>query len=304
MTNDDALVATHEHLPSATHVDLTAHPIRVEKVIVRDRLRAVDPDHVSWIAGSMADIGQQQPIVVAERSYGFRLVAGLHRLAAARLLGWTTISAALAVGTDEELRIVEIDENLARRNLSALDRAIALEERKRIYEALHPETKNGGNRKGSDKSGENQMGIVPIWSALQPEVARFTKSAAEKLGLEESAIKRAVRIAKSLTADQREALSCLSIADNQAELLKLAKLPTDERGRAVELLTRTEGPAQNVASAVEIIRGHRATAERSPEDKAFERLLGLFSRTPKRVQRRFIEHLQASGQLDDLKGDA
>lgn len=281
-----------------------AHPIRVDQVIVRDRLRAIDQDHVVWIAGSMADIGQQQPIVVAERPEGLRLVAGLHRLAAARLLGWKTISSVLEVGTDDQLRIVEIDENLARRNLSALDRAIALEERKRIYETLHPETKHGGNRQPSENGPENQLGIMPTWSANQPEVARFTKSAAEKLGLEESAIKRAVRIAKALTADQREALSCLPIADNQAELLKLAKLPTDERGRAVELLTRTEAPAQNVGAAVEIIRGHRATAERSPEDKAFERLLDLFGRAPKKVQRRFIEHLQASRQLDDLKGDA
>jgi ParB family transcriptional regulator, chromosome partitioning protein len=304
VTNQPENVAVHEHLPSATHVDRLAHPISVEGVVVQDRLRAIDPDHVSGIAVSMADIGQQQPIVVAERPYGLRLVAGLHRLAAARLLGWKTISAVLEVGTDEELRLVEIDENLARRNLSELDRAIALFERKRIYEELHPETKNGGDRRSAEKRGKDQNVNMTFWSPEATRAASFNDEIAGRLGISTSKVQRITKIGKALTPEMREALSGHAVANNQAELLKLAKLSADERGRAIELLTRTEAPAHNVGAAVEIIRGHRATAERSPEDKAFERLIDLFGRAPKKVQRRFIEHLQASGKLDDLKGGA
>ncbi|SDF69060.1 ParB N-terminal domain-containing protein [Thalassobaculum litoreum] len=301
MTNQLEIVAGEERQNRSKPADRIALPIAIDRVIVRDRLRAVDHDHVATLAGSMADRGQQQPIAVAVRPEGLKLVAGLHRLLAAKLLGWATISAVTEEGTDEELRLVEIDENLARNNLSALDRAIALQERKRIYEAIYPEAKRGGDRRSSQ---QDQNDIVSFSSINRPDIVAFSKAVSAKLGLDKRSVERAVKIATALSAEHREALSTHKIAKNQAELLKLAKLPTAERDKAVQLLTRAEEPAKNVSTAVEIIRGHRATAERSPEDKAFERLLNLFGRTPKKVQRRFIEHLQANGQLDGLKGDA
>jgi ParB/RepB/Spo0J family partition protein len=62
-------------------------------------VRALDPEHVSALAGSMALRGLVVPIAVRALDGGrYQLVAGEHRLAAARQLGWTSIAA--VVGPD------------------------------------------------------------------------------------------------------------------------------------------------------------------------------------------------------------
>lgn len=90
------------------------------------------------IAKSMGSIGQQAPILVRhardpdpklpdtwgpEQAGLFDLVAGAHRVEAARSLGWTRIEAVLVDGSPDEIRTMELEENLARAELTALDRA-------------------------------------------------------------------------------------------------------------------------------------------------------------------------------------
>lgn len=54
---------------------------------------------------------------------GLKLVVGGHRLHGADILGWDEIPAILIEATDDEARQIEIDENLARKELTALERA-------------------------------------------------------------------------------------------------------------------------------------------------------------------------------------
>jgi hypothetical protein len=57
------------------------------------RLRALQPEKVAELAESMAALGLLQPIVVRPEGKGYWLIAGRHRLEAARTLKWTLISA-------------------------------------------------------------------------------------------------------------------------------------------------------------------------------------------------------------------
>ncbi len=134
-------------------------PVQLAQIRVADRLRlALDEATVATIAGSMAELGLQSPVLLrpwraagAEGSdaWGredaglFALVAGAHRLEAARRLGWAHIEALIVEGTPDEVRLIEIDENLARAELTVLDRARFLATRKRIYLRLHPERRRG-----------------------------------------------------------------------------------------------------------------------------------------------------------------
>ena len=140
------------------------------------RLRTtLDQDWVAVLADSMGEVGQLTTIDVELGANGaLRLVAGAHRLAAAQRLGWVTISALVhAEGdTPDAARLREIDENLVRRELSALDRALHLAERKKVYERLYPEARHGGHAPSESepgKSSENQ------WvTEASPQVADFT----------------------------------------------------------------------------------------------------------------------------------
>jgi ParB-like chromosome segregation protein Spo0J len=72
------------------------------------------------------------------------LIAGWHCLVAAKKLGWKTICATIVeAGPADLMRIVEIDENLIRAELSAIERSLHQAERKACYEREFPETRKG-----------------------------------------------------------------------------------------------------------------------------------------------------------------
>jgi ParB family chromosome partitioning protein len=72
------------------------------------------------------------------------LVAGLHRLEAARKLNWKEIRCSVFDDMDaDRAELVEIDENLIRANLTPAEEAAHMGRRKQLYERLHPETKHG-----------------------------------------------------------------------------------------------------------------------------------------------------------------
>ncbi len=160
-----------------------------------DRLRPVD----DGLAESFAAIGQKSPIEVVAQIKGrkYRLIAGGHRYAAALACGWESIRAEIKAPVTEhhdlEIRLHEIDENLIRDDLNALDRAVFLGERQRIYEALHPESRNGGTP-GNQYTGQKR----------ENDIVSFSQSTAEKLGIGARTIQRATAIFNGLDPSIRE----------------------------------------------------------------------------------------------------
>src|SRR6201987_6552258 len=68
----------------------------IDKIYVPvKRKKAIKPELVQEIAGSILEIGQQAPILVRSDEGRFVLVDGLHRLEACKAVGETTIIAIL-----------------------------------------------------------------------------------------------------------------------------------------------------------------------------------------------------------------
>jgi ParB-like chromosome segregation protein Spo0J len=68
--------------------------IKIEQIYVPAALRKpLDPRKLEEIAVSIADVGQQSPILVRPDKERYVLVSGLHRLEACRALGEATILA-------------------------------------------------------------------------------------------------------------------------------------------------------------------------------------------------------------------
>jgi ParB family chromosome partitioning protein len=118
-------------------------------ILVEDRLRSVDPERAAQIALSFRETGQITPVEVApEDARGLhRLIAGAHRVEAARLAGMVAVQAVVFEGSNDAQRMREIDENLYRRELSDLDRSAFLAERLTLHERMFGEIKRGRKRK-------------------------------------------------------------------------------------------------------------------------------------------------------------
>lgn len=119
------------------------------------RLRELSEATVTALVNSIGDVGLLNPITVYPRKLfrggnhvdGYGLVAGLHRKTACERLGLVEIEANVLDLTDLQCQIAECDENLCAPQLSPSDRARFTKRRKEAYEALHPETRHGGDRK-------------------------------------------------------------------------------------------------------------------------------------------------------------
>lgn len=241
--------------------------IRLGDIVVGKRLRKVDPNWVVAIALSFKKIGQQQPILVASKGTKFVLVAGLHRLRAAELLKWETIKALAVDGTNLELRLHEIDENLLRRELSELDRAAFLLERKTVWEELHPETAQG------------KAGAAARW--MQTTGLSFASDAAEKLRLSVRSVQRAIKRMK-IDAGVRDEIAGTYIADNGSILDALARLSPSEQRKVVKLMLRDKDPVKSVGAAL----GKKPA---TPKDQPLSALIALWRKTPISAKRAFVK---------------
>jgi ParB family chromosome partitioning protein len=92
----------------ATTTQETGRHIALVDIRVPDNVRDLDPEHVKALAGSIGLQGMLVPVVVRNDGEGFELVAGFHRVAAARSLGLTAVPVVIRdAQTEDADRAVE-----------------------------------------------------------------------------------------------------------------------------------------------------------------------------------------------------
>lgn len=251
-------------------------------VVVADRLCAVDNAWVEAIAASIEQKGQSTPITVRRGDDDrLHLVAGAHRVFACLHLN-IDIRAEVITCDDLEARLIEIDENLFRHELRALDRAVFLAERKAVYEEMHPETKRGV------AGGKSRQGSAR-------DILSFAESTQKRTGLTRKTIDRAITIAKGIPTDLRAKLAGTILADRQVDLLLLADLPEARQRQAVALVTG--GAARTVKDALMAISG-TATPATTPEGRQYAALERAWSNAGPTARTRFLTMLHETGELE------
>lgn len=203
-------------------------------VTPKHRLRPVGD--FSAIADSMSKVGLLNPIVVTKTK---KLVAGAHRLAAARHLGWDEIDVHVVDSDDLHVLLAEIDENLIRNELTVLERAEHLAKRKEIYEELWPETRHGG-APGKAGGGKEAKGTDSV---------SFVQDTAAKTHRGTTTVKEELQIAKVLgpILDQ---LRGTPVEDRKADLLKLARMGEVERDAVVKKIVAGSNSVKDAKKAI------------------------------------------------------
>lgn len=249
-----------------------AHKRDLNVKMIDDRGRPpVDEDHVAALAESMARVGLLNPITVWSPITGLpvKLIAGAHRLAAARRLKWKEIEGIVLDGTGADPRavsaaaIAEIDENLVRRDLSPAERADLTARRKELYEADRPETKQGAIGNGRKKG--RQVG--------EPTPDRFTAETAKRTGRSERDVQRDATRGKSLGSKTLARIVGTPL-DKGSTLDALAKLPEPKREEIVakveagEVVPFVKPAKPRVEDPVDIMRKALFRIEQESTDPA------------------------------------
>lgn len=198
--------------------------MKVEKVVIDhidipSRLRAVDDTKAAALAESIGAIGLQQPITLwAEPDGAFHLVAGAHRLSAARVLGWHDIDAVFMDADDIDRQLWEIDENLMRSELTPTQQAEHLAKRKELWEA-----RNLGGTNCPGKKPQHNKG--------------FSGETSEITGTDKRVVNRAVARAEKVPEDIRDEIRGTDL-DKGVVLDDLARTaPEKQRERLQEFKT-------------------------------------------------------------------
>ena len=105
--------------------------ININDIKINSGRREATPEDVQRLSASIAEVGMMNPITV---DADHTLVAGLHRLEAAKLLGWTEVECTVCELDGLHAELAEIDENVIRAGLSDLELSELLARRKKIYE--------------------------------------------------------------------------------------------------------------------------------------------------------------------------
>jgi len=170
--------------------------------------RAVNAAKVQELADSIREVGLLNPITVTDDG---QLVDGLHRIEAARALGWHEIEADLVTLDGLHAALAEINENLIRHGYAtALEEAEAIAEREQLLAEFGLRAKVGRNRFTGIK-------------------LKTTADLAAEVGMSKRTYKKRKQIATSIPPDVRDAIRDTPLADRKTDLLRLARMPEDEQ---------------------------------------------------------------------------
>lgn len=198
--------------------------VQISEIKVNPERREARTEAVRELADSISEIGLLNPITVDCEHI---LIAGLHRLEAAKLLGWTEIECTVSGLEGLQAELAEIDENFVRADLSPIDYGDLLLRRKEIYERLHPETKNGGDRRSEDFRTKN----------FRSDSAKsFAQDTADKLGVTPRTVELQVQMAKNLTPEAKAVIKETDTKITKTDAMKLSRLAPERQREAASQL--------------------------------------------------------------------
>lgn len=192
--------------------------IDIDKVSVGLNRRPLKDQKVADLMRSIETTGLLNPITLDQN---YLLIAGLHRLTACRLLGFTQIECSVVTCDSDQARLAEIDENLIRNELEALERSELWLERDHILDRMGLRAKAGDNQFTCKKGGE-----------INSPPPKTTIELAQEIGYTERTFQQGKQIARDIAPDVKAAIRGTSAAKSPQTLLKVARAGSEERKQA------------------------------------------------------------------------
>ena len=192
--------------------------ISLDRITIGINRRPLKDEKVAELMESIKNNGLLNAIVLDQE---LKLVAGLHRLTACKLLGFKEIECNIIPYKNvEQARLAEIDENLIRSELDILERSELWLERDELLQNLGLRAKAGENqytRKGRE--------------TISPPL-KTTLDLAKESGYTQRSFQLGKQIAKSIVPEVKEVIRGTAIAKSSTALLKVARAGSKEAQKA------------------------------------------------------------------------
>ncbi|MFO7674749.1 MAG: ParB/RepB/Spo0J family partition protein [bacterium] len=233
--------------------------------------REVEED-IDNLVASVRERGVLQPVVVRRRRDGYELVMGERRFRAAVKAGLASIPAVVRAATDGEMLELALVENVQRRNLNAIDEALAY---KRLADEFKLTQEEIALKVGRDRSTvSNALRLLGLPFKVRDEVAAGRLSAGHARALLQLASRREqVELAERIVRDGLSVRAAEALCAGRRERTGPERRQKDVHVRAVE-----EQLEQRLGTKVEVScagqgPGRIVVRYVSPED--LERLVRL-----------------------------
>lgn len=198
--------------------------VNIDEIIIKNRKRSLQD--ISELKESIRELGLLNPITI---NRDMTLIAGHHRLQACKELNCHQISAIIIDADEIKAELMEIDENIIRRDLTALERAEQLNRRKEIYEKLYPHSNESRNQYTAKRNNF-------------AEQKTFTEDTAQKTGKSQRAIQQDIQIANNISEEVKQKIKGSELEDKKTALLKIAKASIENQSKVLNQIKSGQSP--------------------------------------------------------------
>ncbi len=231
----------------------------IDDIFIGNRHRNADGAKVAEIAKSIAEVGLMNPPAVCIRDEIVMddgelcdgvavLIYGRHRLAALKMNGEEYVECVVHDVDDLHAELMEIDENLARSELSPAEEAAHIRRRQEIWEDINGPAKAAGARAANASMGRGD--------ATEKFSVAFTTDTAATSGKTDRAIRMAAARGRVLGSDINRIVG--TSLDKGVEMDALIGLPDEERENLISRAERGEKVSARPASEPKPITADKA----------------------------------------------
>jgi uncharacterized ParB-like nuclease family protein len=220
-----------------------ARIVALPKIKQNGNLRAISEDKVIDLMDSIKMLGLLNPLILS--CDGF-LLAGVHRYIACDRLGLTEIACTIKPfkNNTPEAKLLRIDENLQRNELTALEQGEQLVEREKILKTLDRRAQSGWNRNQHTDNMGDEIYSLP----------KRTEDLAREMGISKKTAQNRKQMINGLTEAHRDQIRGTKLANQPSNLLRIAKIKDPERKQRVIDKMLSDTPPETVNIAIKEVR--------------------------------------------------
>jgi ParB family chromosome partitioning protein len=267
----------------------------ISEIILLPRKRA--SKEIEPLIRSIMEIGLMNPITINKRKI---LVSGYHRLQACKAMGWVEVPVIIMDYDNLHSEMAEIDENIIKNEMTALENAEQLKRRKDIYEIIHPD-----NASTRARQAQIQRFIPSNHNDSIVKSETFLKNTVKETGKSKCTINRYLEIGTNIPKAVIAMLKGTSVEDNFVELLALSKIsPPDKQKELVDKFL--SGEFKTIRAAIKFQKEqnmpkHVNTKKTTIPVSAYRKILKDFVEAEQEISLLKMENLKLTKELEEYK---